>query len=820
MRLLAAPALAALLLATHVLADSSSPRTLAYDARSFLLNGERQLLLSGSIHYQRVLVADWPRVLALTAELGLTTVQTYVAADEHQPERDVPWSFAGQNNISAFVALAATFNLSVVVRIGPYICGEHFNGGVPLWMRSTEGSGAHCFRCSDPAWEAFSDAAVATVVGELEANGLLWPQGGPVIALQVENEYTGPDLPYLEHVVAAARNATTAVPWMLCHDLSLCSQVNAAAKIPGGGGAALCTINGFWEDGSGEGVQQPSPAFVQGQQTSNPLQPLMWTEDQGWFDQWGVGQRVRTSSDILYGMARFLSYGGSYHNFYMLTGGSNFGYSAADGVTTAYAPDTAIDSLLLRHEPKFSVFKAFFAGLRSVAATLLAHPAATPTPLGKHCESAVYGGVTFVSNLGTTGNETELVVVNGASFLVPNHTVIIIDGTTVVANTSSGAVAAGSHAPGAGPGSPSIPSSSSSSGPLQWTTLVETVGAGNRTASAAAGSAPLEQLGLTRNRVDYAFYTLTVNASVVANATTLEVSTCGGEYVYLFAAQGQAGAGAGAGAGAAIKAAALAVDAGRTSHTFALPPTSTGGSSSSTTTLSVLVSAMGLSTSPTPTSCKGVRTVRAGGGGKVDLTTLGWSTQWVFAGEAAQVYTPAGAAAADWQPVGPDGGATILSWFKSHVDLPPTPPPAAAAAAAAAAPPPQLAYALDLLGATKGVAWVNGVNIGRYNLEAGQCNGPCAPPIHAGTCYIFWANCGKPTQRFYHVPASILQPTGNLVVLFEETNTVPQAGQGPVAPSPPPRPRGEDGLAAPPAPGLPRDLTTVALVALVQHTTA
>lgn len=314
-------------------ASTAAPHTVAYDSRSFLLDGERTLLLSGSIHYQRLFVSDWPRALSLAVENGLNTIQTYVTWDEHEPQQGAI-SFSGKNNLTAFTALAASLGLKVVVRIGPYICGEHFNGGVPLWMRSPPSS-AQCFRCSDPAWLNFSQHVLGAVVGELKGASQLWTQGGPVIALQVENEYGGGDVGYLKAVVAQARALTTEVPWILCHDLALCSQVNAGAA--GEGGNALCTINGFWEDDSAEGVQQPSPAFMAGQRKNNPGQPLSWTEDQGWFDQWGAAQRIRRPSDILYGVSRAVAYGLSHHNFYMFTGGNNYGFSAANGVTTACA---------------------------------------------------------------------------------------------------------------------------------------------------------------------------------------------------------------------------------------------------------------------------------------------------------------------------------------------------------------------------------------------------------------------------------------------------------------------------------------------------
>ena len=266
-------ALALLLLAAAAV-GAQPPRNVTYDSRSLLLDGQRANLVSGSLHYQRIVPADWPRALALAKEMGLNTVQTYVFADQHFPTASGPPTFAGQHNLTAFTALAHSLGLHVVVRIGPYICGEHFNGGVPQWLRS---SGAACFRCSDPVWEAFSVRVLREVVGQLTAAQQLHTQGGPVILLQVENEYGGGDLAYLERMVAAARNLTTAVPWILCHDQELCSQVNAGAPEP----LALCTINGFWMEQLSPFVDQPSPAWVAEQRKNNPTQPFAWTEDQG-----------------------------------------------------------------------------------------------------------------------------------------------------------------------------------------------------------------------------------------------------------------------------------------------------------------------------------------------------------------------------------------------------------------------------------------------------------------------------------------------------------------------------------------------------------
>lgn len=503
--------------------------SVSYDERSLLLNGERAFTLSGSVHYQRVIPADWPRVLQLAVEMGLNSIQTYVQWDQHEAVEGAV-SFSGQNNLTAFVALAGSLGLRVHVRIGPYICGEHFNGGIPVWMRSK----AACFRCADPGWEAFSKRVLELVVGQLTAAGQLWTQGGPVFMLQVENEYSGPDTKYLTDMVMAARAITTDVPWVLCHDLQLCSKINAAPGAPPGG-FALCTINGFWMEQPSPFVDQPSPSWVALQRSANPGQFMGWTEDQGWFDQWGVGQRVRVSSDILYGIARSFSYGfcawgrffeaaaiaappsppppfpltlahththtthtthpAAHHNFYMLTGGSNFGFSAADGVTTAYAPDTAIDWLLLRHEPKFSTFAAFHRTIAALAPALLAAPLPpAPTPLGKTSEVSSFGDVAFLSNRAYFANASEVVFFRGAQFFLPNHTVVILNGTAVVFNTSA--------APDAAPARrPSPPQPPPRAAPPAWGVITETIGAGTRTATPATNSPPLEMLNLTNKYV-------------------------------------------------------------------------------------------------------------------------------------------------------------------------------------------------------------------------------------------------------------------------------------------------------------------------------
>jgi hypothetical protein len=168
--------------------------------------------------------------------------------------------------------------------------------------------GAQCFRCSDPVWRREMARFVGDVVQRVEP--LLYSRGGPVVLLQIENEYRGTDLDYLRWAVDMARNFTTEVPWVLCHDLVSCTAVNAGTD------RVLCTINDVWED-TPKFHTQPSPGWLEEFRRGNPTQPAAWTEDQGWYDGWGHGQLVRDPAEELYGIARWLAY--VYSHCHLLT---------------------------------------------------------------------------------------------------------------------------------------------------------------------------------------------------------------------------------------------------------------------------------------------------------------------------------------------------------------------------------------------------------------------------------------------------------------------------------------------------------------------
>ena len=270
--------------------ESENQNKISYNQRSFIINGQPKLLLSGSVHYTRVPPKDWDHVFKLAKSLGLNCIQTYVFWNEHEKlQGQIDWGDSnnqaggelmfGYNDIMRFIDLAAENDLYVVVRIGPYICGEYYFGGLPLWLRNLEG--IECFRCMDKVWRREMERWTRTVVDKIRPKFIT--NGGPIMLLQIENEYSHAD-EYAKWSIEMARNISTELPWEMCHNVPQCMELNNEAG--GHQNEMLCAINGFWMDTGGAGGQ-PGPDFFNvlwNHDTNQPKQPALWTEDQGWFD--------------------------------------------------------------------------------------------------------------------------------------------------------------------------------------------------------------------------------------------------------------------------------------------------------------------------------------------------------------------------------------------------------------------------------------------------------------------------------------------------------------------------------------------------------
>ncbi|HUW31492.1 MAG TPA: beta-galactosidase, partial [Planctomycetota bacterium] len=272
----------------------------SYDHRAITLDGNRVLLLSGAIHYPRSTPAMWPRMLKLSREAGLNTIETYVFWNLHERARGV-FDFSGRLDLMRFCKLVQEQGMNMILRIGPYVCAETNYGGLPPWLRDEPGirmrTDSEPFIREMGRWVAFSCEYLRPMFA---------PQGGPIILAQIENEYenVGPRYGeegqrFLRWISEFSQSLELGVPWIMC-----------SGAAPG----ILETINGFVAYDEIEKHRQ-----------KHPDQPAIWTEHwTGWYNTFGFPRHPRSCEKTAYGDARFFAQGGTGVNYYMWHAGTNF----------------------------------------------------------------------------------------------------------------------------------------------------------------------------------------------------------------------------------------------------------------------------------------------------------------------------------------------------------------------------------------------------------------------------------------------------------------------------------------------------------------
>lgn len=156
-----------------------------YDERSFIIDGKRVWLHDGEIHYYRFPKAEWRRALTVAKAAGLNCVSTYVAWNYHEIEEGV-WDFTGDRDFGAFLDTAAELGLYVMVRSGPYICGEWSGGGIPAWLLTKKNMWQ---RADDEVFMPYAEKWLRKLMEIVVPRQVT--RGGTVVAVQNDNEYHG-----------------------------------------------------------------------------------------------------------------------------------------------------------------------------------------------------------------------------------------------------------------------------------------------------------------------------------------------------------------------------------------------------------------------------------------------------------------------------------------------------------------------------------------------------------------------------------------------------------------------------------------------------
>uniref|UniRef100_A0A8I3WK88 Beta-galactosidase n=1 Tax=Callithrix jacchus TaxID=9483 RepID=A0A8I3WK88_CALJA len=310
----------------------------------FTLEGHKFLIFGGSIHYFRVPREYWrDRLLKLKA-CGFNTVTTYVPWNLHEPERG-RFDFSGNLDLEAFVLMASEIGLWVILRPGPYICSEIDLGGLPSWLLQDP---QLLLRTTNKGFieavEKYFDHLIPRVIP------LQYRQGGPVIAVQVENEYGSFNkdkkyMPYL-HKAMLRRGI---VELLLTSD----GEKNVLSGHTKG---VLATINL-------QKLHRNTFSQLHKVQRDKPL--LIMEYWVGWFDRWGDKHHVTDAKEIEHTVSEFIKYEISF-NVYMFHGGTNFGFlngatyfGKHAGVVTSYDYDAVLTEAGDYTEKYFKLQKLF-----------------------------------------------------------------------------------------------------------------------------------------------------------------------------------------------------------------------------------------------------------------------------------------------------------------------------------------------------------------------------------------------------------------------------------------------------------------------------
>ncbi|KAL0925254.1 hypothetical protein M5K25_003573 [Dendrobium thyrsiflorum] len=680
----------------------------SYDHKAIIIEGQRRILFSGSIHYPRSTPEMWPGLVKKAKDGGLDVIQTYVFWNGHELSPG-KYYFEGRYDLVRFIKVAKDAELYVNLRIGPYICAEWNFGGFPVWLKYVPGIS---FRTDNKPFKVAMQRFVEKIVSMMKSEKLFEWQGGPIILTQIENEF-GPvaeyggedDLSYAQWSAKMAVSLNTGVPWIMC------KEDDAPDPI-------VNTCNGFFCDGF-------SP--------NKPYKPSMWTEAwTGWFTSYGDPLPHRPVENLAFAVANFIQKGGSFVNYYMYHGGTNFGRTSSGlFVAASYDYDAPIDEYGLLRQPKWGHLKGLHQAIKSCEKALVStDPNVTSHGLNQQLyvfRSKSGDCAAFLTNNDTESNAT--IIFNGLKYDLPPWSISILPNCTTEAyNTAKVRIQR------------SEMKMISSVGGFSWNSYTEDSNSIPKSSFMMHGL--LEQLNVTRDSTDYLWYTTFVD--IGKDEDFLK----NGQYLLLTVAS----------AGHSLHVFINGELSGTAYGSLQSPKLTYNGNAKlrvGSNRISILSVAVGLPNGGTHfetwnVGILGPVTLSGLSSGKLDLTFQNWTYQIGLKGEALNLHSITGSSCFEW---GELSQKKPLTWYKAFFNSPDGDEP----------------LALDMSSMGKGQAWINGESIGRYwpGYKAfGSCNGCDYRGFHNEKKCL--TSCGESSQKLYHVPRSWLNPTKNLIVVFEE----------------------------------------------------
>ncbi|KAG5101536.1 hypothetical protein JHK84_046505 [Glycine max] len=694
----------------------------SHDGRAIKIDGKRRVLISGSIHYPRSTPEMWPELIQKAKEGGLDAIETYVFWNAHEPSRRV-YDFSGNNDIIRFLKTIQESGLYGVLRIGPYVCAEWNYGGIPVWVHNLPDVE---IRTANSVFMNEMQNFTTLIVDMLKKEKLFASQGGPIILTQIENEYGNvisqygdAGKAYMNWCANMAESLKVGVPWIMCQE--------SDAPQP-----MINTCNGWYCDNF---------------EPNSFNSPKMWTENWiGWFKNWGGRDPHRTAEDVAFAVARFFQTGGTFQNYYMYHGGTNFGRTAGGPyITTSYDYDAPLDEYGNIAQPKWGHLKELHSALKAMEEALTSGNV-SETDLGNSVKVTIYAtngsSSCFLSNTNTTADAT--LTFRGNNYTVPAWSVSILpdcqheEYNTAKVNVQTSVMTKENS------------KAEKEAAILKWVWRSENIDKALHGKSNVSAHRLLDQKDAANDASDYLWYMTKLHVKhddpVWSENMTLRINGSGhvihafvnGEYI--------------------------------DSHwaTYGIhndkfePKIKLKHGTNTISLLSVTVGLQnygaffatwhaGLVGPIELVSVKGEETIIK------NLSSHKWSYKIGLHGWDHKLFSDDSpfAAQSKWESEKLPTNR-MLTWYKTTFKAPLGTDP----------------VVVDLQGMGKGYAWVNGKNIGRiwpsYNAEEDGCSDePCdyRGEYSDSKCVT---NCGKPTQRWYHVPRSYLKDGANTLVLFAE----------------------------------------------------
>lgn len=287
--------------------------------KTFLLNGKPFVVKAAEVHYPRIPRAYWEHRIKMCKSLGMNTICIYVFWNIHE-QREGQFDFTGNNDIAAFCKLAKKNGMYVIVRPGPYVCAEWEMGGLPWWLLKKKDIR---LREDDPYFIE-RVRLFEKKVGEQLAP-LTIQNGGPIIMVQVENEYGsyGENKPYVSTIRDIVKSSGFDKVTLFQCDWSSNFEKNGLDDL-------VWTMN----FGTGANIDQQFKRLGELRPDAPKMCSEFWS---GWFDKWGARHETRPAKDMVEGMDEMLSKGISF-SLYMTHGGTSFGHWAGAN-SPGFAPD-------------------------------------------------------------------------------------------------------------------------------------------------------------------------------------------------------------------------------------------------------------------------------------------------------------------------------------------------------------------------------------------------------------------------------------------------------------------------------------------------